>query len=454
MRGRPDRKTSRTVLAARLSWAGLEGFTGLFHYDEPKGCFGRLRVNDWLQKADKTFVMLRTLLICADGQVRKEMAAALSRIPDLELSRAVGEFPSTDELTRTVRTRGVNLMLLDVDDFEHAKGLAAAVDELMPGLPVITFGRQDGLDLLPRLMHLGVRNHLILPVSAAALADAVQSARRRLETHPMAGIRLSDLYTFLPAKPGVGTTTITLSASCALAEELGARTLLLDCDLAAGAIQFLLKLGNSASIVDAVSHAGNLDEDMWSQMMGHWGKLEVLHAGRLDPPPTLDLDGLARVLSAARTQYEVICADLPSSLDEFSVALLRESRRIFLVTTPEVVPLYLASCRLRRLTELGLEERVSLLLNRKFSSKLGDDQVAAMVGSPVTYRFSNDYKGVQKSVLAAGPVAHESDLGQSILNLAHSLAPHLDPKPVQPHRKFLEFFHIPHSGDETLAMRD
>jgi pilus assembly protein CpaE len=411
-------------------------------------------VIDSPRKVDKTFVMLRTLLICANGQIRKEMSAALSRIPECELARALGEFPSADELMRTIRIRGVNLVLLDVSDFERAKVLAAAVDELMPGLPIITFGSQDGLDLLPRLMHMGVRDHLTLPVSTAALTEAVQSARRRLETHPMAGIRLSDLYTFLPAKPGVGTTTISLSTSCALAEEFGARTLLLDCDLAAGAIQFLLKLGRSASIVDAVSHAGNLDEDLWTQMVGHWGKLEVLHAGRLDPPPNLDLAGLARILAAARNQYEVICVDLPSSMDEFSVALMRESRRIFLVTTPEVVPLYLASCRLRRLTELGLEERVSLLLNRKFSSKLGDDQVAAMVGLPVTYRFSNDYRGVQKSVLAAGPVAHETDLGQSILNLAHSLAPHLDAKPAQPHRKFLEFFHIPHTGDETLAMRD
>ena len=303
-------------------------------------------------------------------------------------------------------------------------------------------------------MHMGVRDHLTLPVSAAALAEAIESARRRLETHPLARIKLSDLYTFLPAKPGVGTTTIGLSTSCALAEEVGARTLLLDCDLAAGAIQFLLKLGPSASFVDAVNHAGNLDEDLWSQMVGHWGKLEVLHAGRLDPPPALDLDGLQRVLTAARAQYEVICADLPSSMDEFSVALMRESRRIFLVTTPEVVPLYLAASRLRRLKELGLGERVSLLLNRKFSSKLGDDQVSAMVGLPVMYRFSNDYKGVQSSILEAAPVAPETDLGHSILNLAHALAPHLQTKPAHPQRKFLEFFHVQHAGEETLAMRD
>ena len=84
-----------------------------------------------------------------------------------------------------------------------------------------------------------------------------------------------------------------------------------------------------------------------------------------------------------------------------------------------------------------------------------DDQVADMVGIPVTYRASNDYTGWSaNSILEAAPVAPETDLGQSILNLAHSLSPHLETKPAVPHRKFLEFFRIPHAEEETLPMRD
>jgi hypothetical protein len=122
------------------------------------------------------------------------------------------------------------------------------------------------------------------------------------------------------------------------------------------------------------------------------------------------------------------------------------------VTTPEVVPLYLAASRLRRLKEIGLEDRVSLLLNRKSTSKLTDEQVAGMVGIPVTYRFSNDYRGVQSSILDAAPVAQKTDLGQSILNLAHSLAPHLEVKPAHPQRKFLEFFHVAHISMSHTSM--
>jgi MinD-like ATPase involved in chromosome partitioning or flagellar assembly len=230
--------------------------------------------------------------------------------------------------------------------------------------------------------------------------------------------------------------------------ELGTRTLLLDCDLAAGTIKFLLKLGNSASIIDTLSHAENLDEDLWLQMVGTREKLDVLHAGELTPPPVIDLTSLQTVLSIARSQYEVICADLPSSLDQLSVALMRESRRIFVVTTPEVVPLHLAGKRVSALQKLGLGDRISVLLNRKTGRKggLGDAEVANLVGLPVAITFSNDYPGVETAILKASPVSRDSELGESILNLAHSLTQHVGPTESPKRRKFLEFFHI--SRDE------
>src|SRR5438552_2854362 len=111
------------------------------------------------------------------------------------------------------------------------------------------------------------------------------------------------------------------------------------------------------------------------------------------------------------------------------MALLRDSRRIFLVTTPEVAPAPLARVRMRRLTELGLNERVSLLLNRKVRSEVTDSDVEKAVGIPVSHSFSNDYQGVQNAVLRASPVLQGSKLGECILSLVHSLAPHREPQP-------------------------
>jgi len=385
--------------------------------------------------------MLRCIVVCPNEAANGQLAVLLPRIPDLEVARVLTTYPSPDELLRAIRVRRADVVLLCLDDWTQSEAIINCLDSAVPGLPVITLNGHDSTDMLPKLMHLGVREHLSFPLDASALAKAVDFARNRLVTHPVAPARQSDLYTFLPAKPGVGTSTIAVCASHALAEDLGARTLLMDCDLAAGAIRFLLKLSTSGSVVDAIKHAANLDEDLWSQMVGKYDHLEVLHAGLLEPPAGLDLPSLERALAMARAQYEVICVDLASSLDEFSVALMKESRRVFLVTTPEVIALHMAKARIASLKDLGLQDRVSLLLNRKVRNDFGDAEVAKLVGLPVAYSFSNDYAGVQGAILNATPVSHESSLGQSILNLAQSMAPHLDaPKPQSYRRKFLEFF--------------
>ena len=399
--------------------------------------------------------MLHCILICPNEDASAQLAVLLSKVPDLEVARVLTTYPSPDELLRAIRVRKADLVLLCIDDWAPSEAIITGLDNAAPGLPVITFRSHDSQELMPKLMHLGIREHLSYPLDAVALADAVDSARRRLITHPVAAARQSDLYTFLPAKPGVGTSTLAVSTSHALAEDLGARTLLLDCDLAAGSIRFLLKLPTSGSVVDSIKHAANLDEDLWSQMVGKYDRLEVLHAGLLEPPSGLDLPSLQRVLAMARAQYEVICVDLASSMDEFSVALMKESRRIFLVTTPEVVSLHMAKARLSSLKNLGLEDRVSLLLNRKVRNDFSDAEVAKLVGLPVAYSFSNDYAGVQGAILNATPVSHGSDLGQSILNLAHSMAPHLEaPKTHSYRRKFLQFFRQVPTHEQELVSHE
>jgi hypothetical protein len=98
----------------------------------------------------------------------------------------------------------------------------------MAGFPVITISSRDGVEVLHRLMHLGIREHLTSPIQASTLAKAVVAAAGRLKAHPVSAPSPADLFTFLPAKPGVGTSTIAMSTSCALAEELDVKTLLLE----------------------------------------------------------------------------------------------------------------------------------------------------------------------------------------------------------------------------------
>jgi len=398
--------------------------------------------------------MLQSILISPDESLNDELLAALRGTGEVEVVRVLKTYPRVEDLLLAIRVRKPQFLFVSVEDFPRAEALAAQIDDFLPGLPIVALGRHLEVDVLPKLMHLGIREYLTSPINPSKLAGIVDSTKRFLRKHPSPVFHLADLYTFLPAKPGVGCSTLAVSTSCALAEDIGARTLLIDCDLAAGAIKFLLKLGNSASILDAIGHAGSLDEDLWSQLVGKWDKLDVLHAGELNPPPNIDLGSLHAVLAIARAQYQVVCVDLASSLDQFSVDLIRESRRVFVVSTPEVVPLHLASQRIRSLENLGLGDKVSFLLNRKSSrGSVADAEVIQSVGLPMAFSFSNDYIGVGKSILDGSPVHLDSELGHSILNLAESLTPGMKPTDKSK-RKFLEFFHVPRTEALEEVWRD
>lgn len=401
---------------------------------------------------------MRTILVVPDEALRHELLTALAEFPEIEVVRHVAPYPEPDDCLRIIRARKPDFIFISAEDFGRFQALAAAIDDRMPGLPVITVARDaNPVELIPKLMRLGVRELLSSPVTQQKLGETIASVARQLAKHPAPIVRLGDLYAFFPAKPGVGASTITVSTSCALADELHVRTLLLDCDLMAGVTKFLLKLGNSSSIVNALEHADGLDEDMWRQMVGHWDGLEVLHAGELAPPATLTAASLEVVLGFARAQYDTVCADLASSLDPFTVQIMHEARHIFMVTTPELVPLYLTADRLRHLKELGLADKVSLLLNRKNPAHRGlsDNEVAQLAGIPIAHQFSNDYPGVQGAILEGLPVSHRSGLGQSILALARVLAPEAarHDTPAR-QRKFLEFFHVPAARDHESVWRD
>jgi Flp pilus assembly CpaE family ATPase len=111
--------------------------------------------------------------------------------------------------------------------------------------------------------------------------------------------------------------------------------------------------------------------------------------------------------------------DLSGNLEKYSLELMRESKRIFLVTTPETPALQLAREKEQFLTDLDLGDRISVVLNRwSRRSVLGKDEVAQIIGRPVDFTITNDYRAVHAAVANAAPVAQSGDLGSQFEALA------------------------------------
>ena len=139
---------------------------------------------------------------------------------------------------------------------------------------------------------------------------------------------------------------------------------------------------------------------------------------------------LRELLDFARRHYSVICADLSGNMEEFSVEIMRESKRIFLVSTPQMPALHLARKKLNFLKSQDLGDRVSLLLNRPESDKVVPiGEIEELVGVPVLTSFPNDYSSVRNALSAGKPLDRDSLLGARFGEMARLMLDRRNPSP-------------------------
>jgi Flp pilus assembly CpaE family ATPase len=172
--------------------------------------------------------------------------------------------------------------------------------------------------------------------------------------------------------------------------------------------------------------------------------LDVLHAGKLNPDFRVEPTQIRHLLEFMRRNYRALCMDLSGNLEKYSLEIMHESKRVFLVCTPEIASLHLAREKYLYLKQLDLGERVNVLLNRcQKRSLITPQQIEQLLGLPVFMTFPNDYQGVQRALTEGRWVEPHSELGKQFNALAQSM---LETKQVgaqgESKKRFLEFFSV------------
>jgi Flp pilus assembly CpaE family ATPase len=122
---------------------------------------------------------------------------------------------------------------------------------------------------------------------------------------------------------------------------------------------------------------------------------------------------------------------------------MHESKRIFLVCTPEIPALHLAREKYLYLKQLDLGDRVSVLLNRcPKRSLITPQQIEQLLGVPIYMTFANDYQGVQRAMTAGRWVEQGSELGRQFTSLAQAMLDAKTSAPPEAKKRFIEFFSV------------
>ena len=379
-------------------------------------------------------------------QTREQLATAFrGRTPHQPRAMDPGRLPWLGAISPDPRSPFRCVVFLDFSDAIRAGRVALELYKSYPMAATVAIQSAASPQSLIELIQFGIRDVITVPVSDVEANEAFQRASRKLGREPEPEPQGGDIYAFLPARPGSGATTVAVHSASAAARLSGERTLLIDFDLRLGMTSFLFKLHSQNSIVDALALSEQLDDTLWDQLVSRRGGLDILGSAPVEFDRQVSSVGSAAVLESARRRYRTVCVDLPGEMRQHELETLNSSKEIFLVCTSELGTLHMAQKKADMLQSLGIQSRVSVILNRvqpRGSMVLRD--IEEVLHLPVRFTLppaeAEIVAATQKAVALEGgsPIARlmESVARRMIGNASRVLAPKATP------RRLIEFFSV------------
>ncbi len=309
----------------------------------------------------------------------------------------VGDSRALDDLLATRRDVVVGVLDIDGDPhdaaqaWEHLHAAGAGVSALL----VVNPATLDHLDIAAP----GHENdeYLTRPYAAESIrwrveamvirASAVDDGSGPVLTSELDGgdwSRRGQLVAVFNPKGGVGKTTVAINLAAALVAR-GKRVLLVDADTVTGHVPSSLGMDGVTTVVDAWSDeleggpALSFDE----QASVHGSGLKVLplssspiHTEILDP------DRIAAALGQAKRAVDVVIVDVHPSYSALNRAIFDSADRILVPVTPDLPAIRAVVKLVEVAEELGMRDRLSLVVNRA-ASGVGVADIERAVGLPV-----------------------------------------------------------------------
>jgi pilus assembly protein CpaE len=168
-------------------------------------------------------------------------------------------------------------------------------------------------------------------------------------------------------KGGVGKTTIATNLAATLQIRKGQRVLLVDADTVTGHVALSLGIRTPRGVADDWSEDGTDQphEPILSLATEHSSGVRVATL-TADPLtlPNLNPDRVTDLLVEARSGVDVVIVDLHPSYSDLNLAIFAAATRILVPVTPDL-PAMRAAMQLGRVArELGIRDRLSLIVNR------------------------------------------------------------------------------------------
>ena len=359
----------------------------------------------------------RAVLITPNAEVRRGVLEAANNRLDIFECRAPESWPEPD----AVLTQRPDICLIDVNaNAETALALIRDVSDA--SVPVIALSETADSDLILRSLRCGATEFFSLPIDSGALFEALERMSRKGERRDSRS-RPGKVWVTMPAKPNYGSTTVACNLAARMRKLEQRRVLLVDMDPLLGSVAFLLRLRNPFSVIDAVSGAANLDQELWKKLTVEHSGIDILSGPEQPQPDDFDCAAAAPLIRFCRENYGLTIIDSPGPVSKWQLAVAAEADELILVTTNELAAIHATQRALKRLESSGLaRSRVRLIINRYLRENgLSEEAIETGLKLDVFHVLPNDYDSVQAAILDARMVAPASRLSRALDELCERL---------------------------------
>jgi pilus assembly protein CpaE len=323
------------------------------------------------------------------------------------------------------------IAVIDFDsDIDQAIEAAAYIQQMFSGkAALVARSASEDHEVLLRSMRAGCNDFIGGTFDEISFSETLGRINQLWATKAASNAVRGSVLTFIGAKGGVGTTTLSVHIAMYLVQCHNKRVLLIDNHPQLGHVCVYLGIdGSRYNFHELVRNLSRLDSELLRGYIAtHSSGLEVLSspdncAGRKATDP----ESMAQTLDFLRGEYDYVIVDCPTSLDETNLAVIEGSNQVYLIATPEIGAVRDLSRHVDTLSQNEHNnERVKVVINR-FASQhaVSLEQIEKAIKLPVFIKLPNSYAEVVRSGILGEPIGYKdkSEFAAQLLKWVTTLA--------------------------------
>lgn len=311
------------------------------------------------------------------------------------------------------------ILIVDLRETQQFPTALATLKQNHPSTAVLLVLTKLDPAVMLEAMRAGVAECVVPPVSVPELQAVI---KRLLKT--VTPTVTGDVFAFIGAKGGVGTTTVAVNVATALAKASPESTLLIDLNMASGDAAVFLGDEPRFSVVDALENVHRLDAAFFRGLVVRSKSgLDLLGASGRPMPGPVDAARLRTVLEFASQTRRYTVLDVPRS-DPAVLDSLEVATHIVIVANQELATVRSASRMAATLRQRYGQHRLNLVLTRTDRhAEIGHEDVQRAVGLDVRHTFPSDYRMALQAMNKGRPIVldNHNNLSSAFATFAREL---------------------------------